>query len=78
MNLQHERMLALCELLNLRSWRGRTPVAAQDAARQEIAYSGFLEGLLKMEAAERNVRESRTCSHAWPVPGHQHTGWLRL
>ena len=57
MNLQHERMLTLCELLNLPFLAQAYPLAAQDAAQQEIAYSNFLEGLLRAEAAGRNVRK---------------------
>lgn len=51
MNLQHERMLSLCETLNLPFVAQSYAAAAQEAARQESAYSDFLEGLLKTEAA---------------------------
>ena len=37
MNLQHERMLTLCESLNLPFVAQAYPVAAQDAAQQEAA-----------------------------------------
>lgn len=57
MNLQHERMLSLCEMLNPPFVAQAYPVAAQDAAQREIPYSDFLEGLLKMAAAGRNVRK---------------------
>ena len=57
MNLQHERMLTLCEMLNLPFVAQAYPAAAQDAAQAETAYSDFLEGLLKAEAAGRNVRK---------------------
>jgi DNA replication protein DnaC len=57
MNLQHERMLTLCELLNLPFVAEAYSGAAQDAAQQETAYSDFLEGLLKTEAAGRSVRK---------------------
>ncbi len=57
MNLQHERMLALCESLNLSFVAQGYPLAAQDAAHQESSYSDFLEGMLKTEAAGRNVRK---------------------
>ena len=57
MNLQHERMLTLCESLNLPFVAQAYPVAAQDAAQQETPYSDFLEGLLKAETAGRNVRK---------------------
>jgi DNA replication protein DnaC len=57
MNLQHERMLTLCEMLNLPFVAQAYPVAAQDAAQQETTYSDFLEELLRAEAAGRNVRK---------------------
>ena len=57
MNLQHERMLTLCEALNLPFVAEAYPLAAQDAALAETAYSDFLEGLLRAEAAGRNVRK---------------------
>ena len=57
MNLQHERMLALCESLNLPFVAQGYPIAAQDAAKQESSYSDFLEGMLKAEAAGRTVRK---------------------
>ena len=57
MTLQHERMLALCESLNLPFVAQGYPLAAQDAALAETAYSDFLEGLLRAEAAGRNVRK---------------------
>jgi len=57
MNLQHERMLMLCELLNLPFVAQGYSGASQDAAQQGVAYSDFLEGLLKAEAAGRDVRK---------------------
>lgn len=63
MNLQHERIQTLCESLNLPFIAQGYPVAAQQAAQQESAYSDFLENLLKMD--ERS--ESRVCSRVLPV-----------
>jgi DNA replication protein DnaC len=57
MNLQHERLLALCETLNLPFIAQGYAAAAQDAAKRETAYSNFLEELLKAEAAGRRVRK---------------------
>ncbi len=57
MNLQHERMLSLCELLSLPFVAEAYSGAAQDAAQQETAYSDFLESLLRNEAAGRNMRK---------------------
>ena len=56
MNLQHERVLTLCEMLNLPFVAQTYPVAAQDAALAETAYSDFLEGLLRAEDG-RNDKE---------------------
>lgn len=57
MNLQHERMVALCDTLALPFVAQGYGAAAQDAARTEMAYSDFLEGLLRQEAAGRKVRK---------------------
>lgn len=51
MNLQHERLLTLCEQLNLPFITRGYAQAAQAAARQQQAYSDFLEELLKAETA---------------------------
>lgn len=57
MNLQHERLCALCDTLNLPFIAQGYAAAAQDAAKREMAYSDFLEDLLKAEAAGRRVRK---------------------
>jgi DNA replication protein DnaC len=57
MNLQHERMLSLCETLNLPFVAQSYAVASQDAVEKEVAYSDYLEGLLRSEAAGRQVRK---------------------
>ena len=57
MNLQHERITELCEVLKL-SFVGQSyGAAAQQAAKDEIAYSDFLEALLREEMAGRTVRK---------------------
>lgn len=68
MNLQHERMLTLCETLNLSFVAQAYLIATQDAAQQETAYSNFLEGLLKAEAAGRNVRKQTMLTHLAGFP----------
>lgn len=57
MNLQHERMLSLCETLSLPFVAQGYAVASQEVAEKETAYSDFLEGLLRTEAAGRQVRK---------------------
>ena len=68
MNLQHERMLSLCEMLNLPFVAQAYPAAAQDAAQRETPYSDFLEGLLKAEAAGRHVRQQNTLTRLAGFP----------
>lgn len=57
MNLQHERMVALCDALALPCVAQGYGAAAQTAAKTDMSYSDFLEGLLKDEAAGRKVRK---------------------
>ena len=57
MNLQHERIGALCERVNLPFVAQAAGALAQKAAREEMAYSDFLEALLSEEAAGRKVRQ---------------------
>ena len=57
MNLQHERITSLCDMLTLPFVAQGYGPAAQDAAKREVSYSDFLEGLLREEAAGRQVRK---------------------
>lgn len=57
MNLQHERILELCETLNLPFVAQGYSAASQTAAKQETSYSDYLEGLLKAESSGRTVRK---------------------
>lgn len=59
MNLQHERLLHLCHSLNLPFVAQAYAMAAQQAARQETAYSDFLEQLLITENQGRTVRQQQ-------------------
>lgn len=59
MNVQHERLLALCEQLNLGAVAHQYSVIAQQAVAQNISFTDFLETLLKTEVSLRQVR-SRT------------------
>jgi DNA replication protein DnaC len=68
MNLQHERIAALCENLGLPFVAQSYGAATQKAAKQEMAYSDFLEGLLKEEAAGRNVRKQSTLTRLAGFP----------
>lgn len=68
MNLQHERLLSLCEILNLPFIAQGYAATAQEAARRETGYSDFLEELLKMEAAGRQVRKQGTLTRLAGFP----------
>jgi DNA replication protein DnaC len=57
MNLQHERITELCEALKLTFVGQSYGAAAQQAAKDEMAYSDFLEALLRDEMAGRTVRK---------------------
>src|SRR5262245_2625359 len=59
MNLQHERISALCEELRLSSIAQVYPELAQNAVSEEKSYADFLEAAL---AAERAARQGRTRS----------------
>ena len=63
MNLQHERMLTLCELLNLPFVAQAYPMAAQDAAQQDTAYSDSWSGYSRPKRRGATCA-SRTCSRA--------------
>ncbi|BBE08480.1 Transposase/IS protein [Mycoavidus cysteinexigens] len=60
MNLQYERITNLCGALNLPFVAQGYGAAVQNAAKQEVAYSDFLEELLKTEMAGRKVRQQNT------------------
>jgi DNA replication protein DnaC len=55
MNLQHERICLMCETLKLSFVAQGYFAAAQQAAREEMAYGDFLEALLREEMAGRAV-----------------------
>ncbi len=59
MNLQHERIAALCNELRLAAVTERYPELASRAAETGQSYADFLEGVL---AAEQSTRQGRTRS----------------
>ena len=59
MNLQHERIAALCAELRLAAVADRYPELASHAVENDQSYAGFLEGVL---AAEHSTRKGRTRS----------------
>lgn len=68
MNLQHERISTLCEHLNLPFVAQALGALAQQAARDQMAYSDFLEALLKEEAAGRTARKQSTMTRLAGFP----------
>lgn len=59
MNLQHERIAALCAELRLNAVADRYPDLAARAAEGDQSFADFLEGVL---AAEQSTRQGRTRS----------------
>ncbi len=51
MNIQHERIVHLCEQLNLNSIAQQYSVKAQEVADKEYSFCDFLEALLALEQA---------------------------
>ena len=78
MNLQHERITLLCEALSLPCVAQGYGAAAQHAAKTELGYSDFLEGLLKEEAAGRRVRKQTMIEPPGGLSRHQDAGRLQL
>lgn len=60
MNLQQERIAQLCQQLKLESVVTQYPILAQEAVRDELPYSDFLEKLLERESRIRLERTRET------------------
>jgi DNA replication protein DnaC len=60
MNLQHERIAAMCTKLKLERIAAEWPPLAQQAARDEVSFAEFLERLLTMENDARLERQRQT------------------
>ena len=60
MNLQHDRIAALCGALKLDRIAHDWPPIAQDAARTEASFADFLERLLTGETSARGERQRQT------------------
>jgi DNA replication protein DnaC len=59
-NLQHERITALCAELRLYRIGGDWAAIAQEAARKEASFGDFIEQLLQSESAARVERQRGT------------------
>lgn len=68
MNLQHERIQALCEQLKFASLQTDWPAIAQDAAREQTSFADFLERLLGAEARARQERKVATLMNMATMP----------
>jgi DNA replication protein DnaC len=60
MNLQHDRIAALCSALKLDRIAQDWPSIAQEAARTESSFADFLERLLSGETSARGERQRQT------------------
>jgi DNA replication protein DnaC len=60
MNLQHERIAALCAELKLHRIAGDWAAIAQEAARTEASFGDFVERLLMSETEARGERQRQT------------------
>lgn len=60
MNLQHERIAAMCTKLKLERIAAEWPPLAQQAARDETSFAEFLERLLTIENDARVERQRQT------------------
>lgn len=60
MNLQHDRITALCAELKLHRIGGDWAAIAQEAARTEASFGDFIERLLQSETAARGERQRST------------------
>jgi DNA replication protein DnaC len=60
MNLQHEKIDALCDKLQLQGISQNYLKISAEAAKEETTFAAFLEKLLEVEWQMRNVRKRRT------------------
>lgn len=68
MNLQHQRIAALCEQLKMACLATEWPALAQQAARDEASFADFVEKLLQCESAAREQRKRMTLMKLATMP----------
>jgi DNA replication protein DnaC len=68
MNLQHQRITALCEQLKMASLAAEWPALAQQAAQDEASFADFMEKLLQCESAAREQRKRSTLMKLATMP----------
>lgn len=71
MNLQQERIEALCAQLKLERFASHSPALAQQAVRDELSFSDFLEKLLVLETAWRSERCREVLFRMAGFPAHK-------
>jgi DNA replication protein DnaC len=69
MNLQDQRIGALCEQLKMASVATDWPALAQDAAREEASFADFLERVLTSEWTAREQRKREMLLKLATLPG---------
>lgn len=68
MNLQHQRIAALCEQLKMACLASEWPALAQQAAQDEASFADFMEKLLQCESAAREQRKRSTLMKLATMP----------
>lgn len=68
MNLQHERIVQLCEQLKFARLGSDWPALAHDAARDSASFADFLERVLVSEQAARQERKRSTLMRLATMP----------
>src|SRR5690606_27718577 len=68
MNLQHDKVQALCEQLRLPAIGAQWPALAQHAVANEASYGDFLEQALQAEMASRTERTRQTLQKLATLP----------
>ncbi|MBK9134140.1 MAG: AAA family ATPase [Betaproteobacteria bacterium] len=68
MNLQHDRIGALCEQLKFARLHAEWPAVAQQAAREQMSLADFLERLLDAEVRARQERKVSTLMKLATMP----------
>lgn len=68
MNLQHQRIEALCAQLKFARLHAEWPALAQRAAADQASFADFLEQLLDAEARARHERKVTTLTKLATLP----------
>ncbi|VCV70869.1 Putative transposase (identified by ISEscan HMM) [Escherichia coli] len=75
MNLQHERIDALCQQLKLERVATHYPVLAQQAVREDFSFTDFRNTCCGMKRVSP-AAQPRTADADGLLPGHQDPGGL--